>query len=90
MQQLSDQKTKKKIRHIKSPKLGNSFPNISLKKLALQTKSVTRLTINFGIDTCKLCNVESYSKWQVTAFDDSWNFLCGSCGLKLSKKLNKN
>ena len=45
-----------KIRHpLKATKLGNSFPNNSLEELALQTKSVTRLTTNFGINTCKLC-----------------------------------
>ena len=56
----------------------NSIPNISLEELALQTKSVTRLTINFGVDTCKLCNIKSNSEWQVTEFDNSWGFLCGS------------
>ena len=71
-------------------KLGNLFPSINLEELALQTKSVTRLTTNFGIDTCKLCKAKNPSEWQVTAFDDSWNFLCGPCGLKLSEKLNKN
>ena len=70
--------------------LGNSFPSINLEELALHTKSVTRLTTNFGIDTCKLCKAKNPSEWQVTAFDDSWGFLCGPCGLKLSEKLNKN
>ena len=71
-------------------KLGNSFPSNSLEELALQTKSVTRLTTNFGIDTCKLCKSKVHPEWQVTASDDSWDFLCGSYGLKLSERLNTN
>jgi hypothetical protein len=71
MQQLVDQENKKEDQTpSKVTKLGNSFPNISLEELALQTKSVTRLTTNFGID-------------------DSWGFLCGTCGQKLSEKLSK-
>ena len=51
MQQLVDQENKKEDQTpSKVTKLGNSFPNISLEELALQTKSVTRLTTNFGID----------------------------------------
>jgi hypothetical protein len=91
MQQLIDQENKNEDHPpTKVMKLGNSFPSISLEELALQTKSVTRLTINFGIDTCQLCKDKTHSEWQVTAFDDSWGFLCGSCGIKLSEKLNKN
>ena len=90
MQQLVDQENKNEdLTPSKVTKLGNSFPSSSLEELALQTKSVTRLTTNFGIDTCKLCKAKSHSEWQVTAFDDSWSFLCGPCGLKLSEKLNK-
>ena len=90
MQQLIDQKNKKEEpTPSKVTKLGNSFPNISLEELSLQTKSVTKFTTNFGIDTRKLCQVKSHSEWQVIAFDDSWSFLCGPCGLKLSEKLNK-
>lgn len=90
VKQLVDQENKKEDQiPSKVIKLGNSFPTITLDELALQTKSVTRLTINFGIDTCKLCKAKSHSEWQVTEFNDSWGFLCGPCGLKLSKKINK-
>jgi hypothetical protein len=66
----------------------SAYPqNISLKELALKTKSVYRLTMDFGLETCVLCNAKGRPDWQVTLFDDSWGFLCGTCGLKLSEKL---
>jgi len=70
--------------------LGNSGTEYTLEQLALHTKSITRLRMDFGINTCKLCKTKDRSEWQVTEFDDSWHFLCGSCGQKLSEKLNKN
>jgi hypothetical protein len=86
IQQLVELENKKEDQTpSKVNKLGNSFPTITLEELALQTKSVTRLTMNFGEDTCKLSRSKSPSEWQATAFDDSWNFLCGSCGIKLSE-----
>jgi hypothetical protein len=69
--------------------LGNSGTEYTLEELALHTKSITRLTMNFGINNCKLCKIKDRSDWQVTEFDDTWGFLCGPCGIKLSKKLNK-
>jgi hypothetical protein len=70
--------------------LGNSGTEYTLEELSLHTKSLSRLTMNFGINNCKLCKVKDQSDWQVTEFNDSWGFLCGPCGLKLSEKLNKN
>ncbi len=70
--------------------LGNSGTNYNLEELALHTKSLCRLTMDFGKNNCILCKIQDKSDWQVTEFDDSWGFLCGSCGLKLSEKLNKN
>ena len=70
--------------------LGNSGTKYTLEELSLHTKSIGRLTFDFGINTCILCQIKDKSDWQVTQFDDSWGFLCGSCGLKLSEKLNKN
>jgi hypothetical protein len=70
--------------------LGNSGTNHTLEELALKTKSLCRLEFDFGINTCILCKIQDKSDWQVTEFNDSWGFLCGSCGLKLSEKLNKN
>jgi hypothetical protein len=61
-----------------------------LDDLALKAKSVYRLTMDFGIETCVVCNHKGRADWQVTLFDDSWGFLCGPCGLKLSERLNKN
>jgi hypothetical protein len=67
--------------------LGNSG-TYTLKELALKTKSIYRLTMDFGIETCVCCGVKGRPDWQVTEFDDSWGFLCGPCGLKLSEKLS--
>ncbi len=67
--------------------LGNSG-TYSLEELALKTKSVYRLTMDFGIETCVCCGAKGRPDWQVTEFDDSWGFLCGPCGVKLSEKLS--
>lgn len=68
--------------------LVNSFANFSFKELAAKAKSVYRLTMDFGVETCVCCGAKGRPDWQVTLFDESWGFLCGSCGLKLSEKLN--
>jgi hypothetical protein len=70
--------------------LGNSGTEYTLEELALHTKSITRLTMDFGINNCILCKVKDRSDWQVTEFDDTWGFLCGPCGIKLLGRLNKN
>jgi hypothetical protein len=70
--------------------LGNSGTNNTLEELALKTKSLYRLEFDFGTNTCILCKVQDKSDWQITEFNDSWGFLCGPCGIKLSEKLNKN
>jgi hypothetical protein len=67
--------------------LGNSG-TIPFDELASRTKSVCRLTMDFGTETCVCCGVKGRPDWQVTEFDDSWGFLCGQCGLKLSERLN--
>jgi hypothetical protein len=72
---------------VKVVQLGNNGL-YTLDELALKTKSVFRLTMDFGIETCVCCGVKGRPDWQVTEFDDSWGFLCGRCGLKLSEKLN--
>jgi len=69
--------------------LGNSG-TYTLDELALKTKSIYRLTMDFGIETCVCCGVKGRPDWQVTEFDDSWGFLCGPCGLKLSERLSNN
>jgi hypothetical protein len=62
----------------------------SLEELTLEAKSIYRLTTDcYGTETCVVCGVRGLPDWQVTQFDDSWGFLCGSCGLKLSEKLGK-
>ncbi len=75
--------------HAKVVQLWNSGTNISLEQLASKTKSVYRLTMDFGIETCVCCGFKGRPDWQVTEFDDSWGFLCGPCGQKLSEKLSK-
>ena len=61
----------------------------TLEELALHAKSLYRLTMDFGINTCILCKVQDKSDGQIKEFDDSWGFLCGSCELKLAEKLKK-
>jgi len=72
---------------LKPPK---SFRCQTIDELALRTKSLTRLTINFGEDRCVFCGVQVHVEWDVKDFDDTWGFLCGPCGLKLSQKLTNN
>jgi hypothetical protein len=63
----------------------------SLEELSLHAKSVNRLDTDFGTETCIVCDVKGNPCWQVTLFDDTWGFLCGPCGEKLSNKLmNRN
>jgi hypothetical protein len=71
-------------------KLENSGTNQTINELALHTKSLTRLTMNFGEDRCVLCHVQTQVEWEIKDFDDTWGFLCGSCGLKLYQKLTNN
>jgi hypothetical protein len=69
--------------------LGNTG-TYTLDELVLKAKSVCRLTMDFGIETCVCCGVKGRPDWQVTEFDDSWGFLCGPCGVKLSERLTNN
>lgn len=64
--------------------------NSSFEDLASKAKSVFRLTMDFGIETCAACGTKERPDWQVTLFDDSWRFLCGLCGQKLSERLTDN
>lgn len=52
-------------------KLVNSFANLTFEDLASKTKEITRLTTDFGVETCILCSVKARPDWQVTLFDDS-------------------
>jgi len=44
----------------------------------------------YGAESCIVCGVKGRPDWQVTQFDDSGGFLCGTCGLKLSEKLSNH
>ena len=70
--------------------LGDSGTNPTLEELCSKAKSVYRLTMDFGIETCVICGAKGRPDWQVTLFDDSWGFLCGPCGQKVSERLSKN
>jgi hypothetical protein len=70
--------------------LVNSFPGYSFEEVALKAKSVFRLTMDFGTETCVICGAKGRPDWQVTLFDESWGFLCGPCGHKLSEKLSNH
>ncbi|MCW3983193.1 MAG: hypothetical protein NWE96_04275 [Candidatus Bathyarchaeota archaeon] len=70
--------------------LVNSFANLSFEELAAKAKSVYRLTMDFGIETCVCCGAKGRPDWQVTLFDESWGFLCGPCGLRLSERLSSH
>ena len=59
--------------------------------MASKTKSVYRLALDcYGVEFCVVCGVKGPMDWQVNQFDDSWGFLCGPCGLKLSEKIAKS
>ena len=84
MEPLKPQKEANTISNV--VQLGNTGTNYTLEELSLHTKSLSRLTFDFGINTCILCQIKDKSDWQVTQFDDSWGFLCGPCGLETLKK----
>ena len=66
----------------------NSRTKAVFEEVASKTKSVCRLTMDYRSETCVICEAKGQGEWQVTQFDDSWGFLCGPCGLKLSEKLS--
>ena len=68
----------------------NSRTKSVFEDIASKTKSVCRLTMDYLSETCVICEAKGQGEWQVTQFDDSWGFLCGPCGLKLSEKLGKS
>ena len=68
--------------------LGNSRTTFSYKELLLNAKSLTRLESDYGIETCLVCGVKGRPDWVLVGFDESWGFLCGTCGLALSEKMN--
>ncbi|MEM2968094.1 MAG: hypothetical protein QXJ76_02165, partial [Candidatus Bathyarchaeia archaeon] len=68
--------------------LRNSGTATTLEELASKTKSLYRLTMDFGIETCVCCGAKGRPDWQVTQFDDSWGFLCNACGQKISEKIS--
>ena len=53
---------------VKVMQLGNSFPAYNLEELSSKTKSVCRLTMDFGIETCVGCGDKGKPDWQVTEF----------------------
>jgi hypothetical protein len=88
---LQNQKTEYKVQApLEVVRLSCLSCPCSLEELATQTKTVERLTMDFGIETCVVCNVKGRPDWQVTLFDDSWGFLCGPCGDKLQNKLGNH
>jgi hypothetical protein len=68
----------------------NSRTKEVFEEIASKTKSVCRLTMDYRSETCVICEAKGQGEWQVTQFDDSWGFLCGPCGLKLSQRLSKS
>ena len=76
----------------KVDKLENSGTNKNqtIEELALHTKSLTRLQMDFGEDRCLFCQKQTPVEWQISNFNDAWAFLCGPCGFKLSQKLTNN
>jgi hypothetical protein len=61
----------------------------SLEALAVKVLKLERLTSWFE-DRCCLCGFCGGMDWQVTYHDGSWGLLCGDCGTKLGKRLNRN
>jgi hypothetical protein len=70
--------------------VSNMVTNSILEEFAAKTKSLNRLTTDFGIETCVLCKVKGRPDYQVNLFDGSWGLLCGPCGIRLIERLNKN
>jgi len=88
---LEGEETEKQVQvPVKVVQLVHSSANLILEDLISKTKSVGVLPPHFGIETCVVCGVKDESYWQVTLFDESWGFLCGPCGQKLSDKLNNH
>jgi hypothetical protein len=61
---------------------------VSLEALANKTKRLERLEGKWE-DKCVLCGFSGRMDYQVTEFNDSWAFLCGSCGDKLTKEISE-
>jgi hypothetical protein len=57
----------------------------SLESLHLKTNKIERLPANYEAESCAVCSTKQPPDWIVTLFDDSWGFLCGPCGFKLSQ-----
>ncbi len=62
------------------------FPNFNLNDV----KEVVRLTSDFGIEKCVLCDFKGKPDYQANYFDGSWGLLCGPCGIRLIERLSKN
>jgi hypothetical protein len=70
--------------------LAHTGPRVfNFEELASRTKTLERLRENFQ-DKCVCCGFQGRMDWQVTDFDGCQGWLCGSCGDKVSERLNKN
>jgi len=88
---LGSEETGKQVQApVKVVQLVHSSANLILEDLIGKTKSVGLLPPRFGVENCVICGVKCESYWQFTLFDESWGFLCGPCGQKLSDKLSSH
>jgi hypothetical protein len=67
---------------------GSDGSDGSLEALASKTKKLERLEGKWE-DKCFLCGFQGRMDYQITEFNDSWAFLCGSCGDKLTKEISE-
>ena len=77
----------------KSPDPPESCPDkIDTQYLSQKTKQLTRLPPDneVSLESCVVCGIKQQPDWIITLFDESWGFLCGPCGFKLSQKLTNN
>jgi hypothetical protein len=73
-----------------SAELLHTGPGVfNFEELASRTKTLERLRENFQ-DKCICCGSQGRMDWQVTDFDGCQGWLCGSCGVKVSERLNRN
>lgn len=61
---------------------------VSLEALVNKTEKLEHLEGKYE-DKCALCSISGRMDYQVTFHDQTWALLCGSCGLKVEKRLSQ-
>jgi len=53
-------------------------------------KELVKLTTDYGSEECCSCKQRLKAEWSFTLHDGRWGFLCGDCGFKLEKELQRD